>query len=48
MYFLNKCCRIFCLFMCGVDAGRRYEEVDMPWSGSMGVVMEEPIWIDVF
>ncbi len=35
-------------FMSGVDDGRRYEEVDTPWSGSMAVVMEELIWIYVF
>ncbi len=34
--------------MCGADDGRIYEEVDMPWSGSMAVVMEELLWIYVF
>jgi hypothetical protein len=31
-----------------VEDGRRNEEVDMPWSGIMAVVMEELIWIYVF
>ncbi len=35
-------------FICGVDDGRRYEEVDTQWSGIMAVVMEELIWIYVF
>jgi hypothetical protein len=35
-------------FMCGVDDGRKNEEVDTPWSGIMAVVMEELIWIFVF
>jgi hypothetical protein len=35
-------------FMCGVDDGRRYEEVDKPWSGIMAVVLEELPWIHVF
>jgi hypothetical protein len=30
--------------MCGLEDGRRMEEVVMPWSGSMAVVMEALIW----
>jgi hypothetical protein len=34
-------------FMCGLEDGRRNEEVAMPWSGIMAVVMEELIWFYV-